>query len=56
MEMDYWRRSAKLLRMDRIQNDKIIIRMDGEETIIERVEKREFKWYRHIMRIEEDNG
>jgi hypothetical protein len=47
MEMDL-RRSAKLLKTERIQNDKIRI-IGGEETVSEKMDRKRLKWYGHVM-------
>jgi hypothetical protein len=52
MKNDYVR-SIRLSRMDGIRNDKI--RIGGEGTVIERVEKKGLKWSRPVIRIEEVN-
>jgi hypothetical protein len=47
-------RSAKFLRMDRTRNYEIRTRIDGEETMIQRVEMKGLKWYGHITRKVEE--
>lgn len=48
VEMDYLRRSAGVSRIE-IRN-----RMEANETIIERVQKRSLKWFGHLLRMPED--
>jgi hypothetical protein len=53
-EMDYWRRSARKSRRERIRNTVIREMMEVEKTILERMERKQLQWYGHVKRIEND--
>ena len=54
VEMDFWRRSARISRKDKIRNDEIIKRMGVKERILDVLERRKLQWYGHVRRMEED--
>ena len=43
--MDYFRRSARVSRLQWIMNEEIRRRMEAEETVLERIDKRGLKWF-----------
>ena len=53
VEMDYLRRSARVSRLDHIKNQEIRNRMDAEETVLERIERKGLQWFGHLMRMDE---
>ena len=54
LEMDFWRRSAGISRLDHIRNDDIRRTMGTEETIIDTIERKRLAWYGHLERMNED--
>jgi hypothetical protein len=48
IEMDYLRRSARVSRLEHMSNEEIRKRMDGEETEIDRIQKRGLNWIGHV--------
>ncbi|XP_030753594.1 uncharacterized protein LOC115880517 [Sitophilus oryzae] len=54
LEMDFWRRSAGISRMERVANIKIREIMHVQQTIINEIEKRQLVWYGHVQRMRED--
>ncbi|CAG9829626.1 unnamed protein product [Diabrotica balteata] len=50
-EMDYWRRSCRLSRMDKITNDEIKRRMEIKKDTLNYIEEKRLKWYGHVRRI-----
>ncbi|XP_030761519.1 uncharacterized protein LOC115886486 [Sitophilus oryzae] len=53
VEMDYLRRSARVSRLQRVRNEEIRNRTSAQETLIQRIEKRGLRWFRHLMRMED---
>jgi len=53
LEMDYWRRSCGVSRMDHVRNDRIreIMKVDGN--ILDTVERKQLTWYGHLQRMNE---
>lgn len=51
LEMDFWRRSAGISRMERVANIKIREIMHVQQTIINEIEKRQLVWYGHVERM-----
>lgn len=54
MEMDYLRRGARVSRLERRINEEIKLRMEAEETIIDKIEKRELKWFGYLLRMSKE--
>lgn len=54
LEMDFWRRSARISRLDHIRNDRIREIMKVEQTIIDTIEQKRLIWYGHLQRMDED--
>ena len=54
MEMEFWRRSCQLTRMDKVRNTEIRARMGIDIDIIETIEVKRLKWYGHIQRMSEE--
>ncbi|CAG9839790.1 unnamed protein product [Diabrotica balteata] len=52
--MDFWRRSARKSRLDRIQNDHIRNIMGVKSTIIDEIQRRQLIWYGHVERMDDD--
>ena len=53
VEMDFWRRAARKSRIERIQNAEIRRMMHAERTIMDEIEHRRLKWYRHLQRMKD---
>jgi hypothetical protein len=51
--MDYWRRSARKSRRERIRNTVITEMMEVENTILERIEQKQIQWYGYVKRMED---
>ena len=54
LEMDFWRRSAGISRLDHIRNDDIRRTMGTEETIIDTIERKRLAWYDLLESMNED--
>ena len=50
-EMDFWRRSARVSRQDRIRNERIRDIMGVGEDIVEKIEQKQLRWYGHVERM-----
>ncbi|XP_044760773.1 uncharacterized protein LOC123318222 [Coccinella septempunctata] len=51
LEMDFWRRSARVSRMDRMRNERVRELMKVEKTIIEDTQQKQLIWYGHVERM-----
>jgi hypothetical protein len=54
VEMDYLRRNARVSRLEHISNQEIRIRMNVEESIIDRIKNKGLNWFGHVLRMEEE--
>ena len=45
LEMDYLRRSARVLSLQEVPNTAIMSKMQAEQSILDRIQKRQLKWY-----------
>ena len=52
-EMDFWRRSARISRKDKIGNNIIKQKMNVTKSLLEDVKTKQLKWYGHVQRMEE---
>ena len=52
--MDFWRRSARISRRDKIRNGVIKQKMNGQNSIIDFIKNEQLKWYGHVKRMTED--
>ena len=52
-EMDFWRRSVRISRKDKIRNNIIKQKMNITRSRLEDIKIKQLKWYGHIQRIEE---
>ena len=52
--MDFWRRSARISRRDKIKNSVIKRKLDVQNSIIDVTKKKQLKCYGHVMRMTED--
>lgn len=51
VEMDFFRRSCRISRLEHIPNEVIKQRSQIEDTIVDRIEQRQLIWYGHVMRM-----
>ena len=51
--MDFWRRSARLARKDKIRNTIIKQKMNVTRSLLDDINTKQPKWYGHIQRMEE---
>ncbi|KAL3284148.1 hypothetical protein HHI36_018316 [Cryptolaemus montrouzieri] len=54
MEMDYWRRSCGLTRLDRIKNTEIRERAEVDLDIKDTIEAKRLEWYGHLRRMTQE--
>jgi hypothetical protein len=52
-EMDFWRRSARISRKDKIRNTVIKQKMNVERSLLEDIKNKQLQWYGHVQRMEE---
>ena len=53
LEMDYLRRSARVSRLQNIPNTAIRSKMQAEQSILDRIQSKQLRWYGHLLRIED---
>lgn len=53
-EMDFWRRSSRTSRIQRVRNEEIRNTVGVQQTVVERVENKILKWYGHVLRMTEE--
>ena len=51
--MDFWRRSARISRKDKISNTIIKQKMNVTRSLLEDIKSQQLKWYGHVQRMEE---
>ena len=52
-EMDFWRRSARISRKDRIRNTIIKQKMNAKRSLLEDIKTKQIQWHEHVQRTEE---
>ena len=52
-EMDFWRRSARISRKDKIRNNIIKQKMNLTRSLLGDIKTKQLKWYGHVQRMEE---
>jgi len=52
-EMDFWRRSARISRKDKMRNNIIKQKMNVTRSLLEDIKTKQLKWYGHVQRMEE---
>ena len=52
-EMDFWRRSARISRKDKIRNNIIKQKMNVTRSLLDEIKTKQLKWYGHVQRMEE---
>jgi len=53
IEMDFWRRSARISRKDKIRKTIIKQKMNGARSLLDDVKTKQLQWYGHVQRMEE---
>lgn len=53
-EMDFWRRSLGVSRLQRKRNSDIRIEMGIEKDILEEIERRQLVWFGHVNRLDDN--
>jgi hypothetical protein len=51
-QMDFWRRSARISRKDKIRNN-IIKQMNVTMSLLDYIKTKQRQWYGHVQRMEE---
>lgn len=54
MEMDFWRRSCGISRIERIPNAAIRDKVGCQKNILHLIGTKRLKWYGHLMRMDEN--
>ena len=52
-EIDFWRRSARISRKDKIRNIIIKQKMNVTRSVLEDIKTKQLQWYGHVQRMEE---
>ena len=52
-EMDFWRRSARISRKDKIRNNTIKQKINVIRSLLDDIKTKELQWYGHVQRMEE---
>ena len=51
--MDFWRRSVRISRKDKIRNNIIKQKMNVTRSLLEDIKTKQLKWYGRVQRMEE---
>jgi hypothetical protein len=51
--MNFWRRSARISRKDKIRNNIIKQKMNVTRSVLDDIKTKQLQWYGHIQRMEE---
>ena len=51
--MDFWGRSTRISRKDKIRNNIIKQKMNVTRSILEDIKTKQLKWYGHVQRMED---
>ena len=52
--MDYLRRPARVSRLKKIPNTASRNKIQAEQSILDRIQRRQLKWYGHLLKIGEE--
>ena len=55
LEMDYLRRSARVSRLQKIPNTIFRSKMQAEQSILDRIQKRQLNWNGHLLRMAKED-
>jgi len=53
IEMDFWRRSARISRKDKIRNTIIKQKMNVVRSLLDDIKTKQLQWHGHVQRMEE---
>lgn len=53
-EMDFWRRSARVSRLDHIRNERIREMMNVETDMVQQIQHKQLQWYGHVERMQDE--
>jgi hypothetical protein len=51
--MDFWRRSARISRKDKIRNNIIKQKMNVRKSLLDDIKTKQLQWYGYVQRMEE---
>jgi hypothetical protein len=51
--MDFWRRSPRISRKEKIRNIVIKQKMNVEKSLLDDIKTKQLQWYGHVQRMEE---
>ena len=51
--MDFWRRSARISRKDKIRNNTIKQKLTVTRSLLDDIKTKQLQWYGHVQRMEE---
>ena len=51
--MDFWRRSGRISRKDKIRNNIIKQKMNVKRSLLDDIKTKQLQWYGHVQRMEE---
>jgi len=52
-EMDFWRRSVRISRKDKIRNNIIKQKMNVTTSVLDDIKTKQLQWFGHVQRMEE---
>jgi hypothetical protein len=52
-EIDFWRRSVRISKKDKIRNSAIKQRMNVTRSVVDGIKTKQLQWYGHVQRMEE---
>jgi len=52
-EMDFWRRSTRISRKEKISNTIIKQKMNVVRSLLDDIKTKQLQWYGHVQRMEE---
>jgi hypothetical protein len=52
-EMDFWRRTARISRKDKIRNTIIKQKMNVTRSLLDDIKTKQLQWYGHVQRMED---
>ena len=52
-EIDFWRRSARISRNDKIRNTSIKQKINVTRSLLDDIKTKQLQWYGHVQRMEE---
>jgi hypothetical protein len=52
--MDFWRRSVRISRKDKIRNNIIKQKINVTRSVLDDIKTKQLQWYGHVQRMEEE--